>query len=118
MEMGDYSMAADALSTAMGTLVQIQPRVDGTFGLLVNGQVYADGLTAAALKEYVQQNTDSAYRQQQAELNKLVLEADIEREQASFKVQTLDSGKVLVYTEDGTEALHYRPRGADYGRQW
>jgi len=109
MEMGDYSMAADALSTAMGTLVQIQPRVDGTFGLLVNGQVYADGLTAAELEDYVRSTTDSAYRQQQAELNKLVLEADIEREQASFKVQTLDSGKVLVYTEDGTEVYIIDP---------
>jgi hypothetical protein len=109
MEMGDYSMAADALSTAMGTLVQIQPRVDGTFNLLANGQVYADGLTAAELKAYVQQTTNSAYRQQQAELNKLVLEADIEREQAGFKVQTLDSGKVLMYKEDGTEAYIIDP---------
>ena len=109
MEMGDYSMAADALSTAMGTPVQIQPRVDGRFDLLVNGQVYADGLTAAELEEYVQQNTDSAYRTQQAAIDEAMFKADIEREQARFKVQTLDSGKVLMYTEDGTEAYIIDP---------
>jgi hypothetical protein len=109
MEMGDYSMADDALSTAMGTLVQIQPRVDGKFNLLANGQVYADGLTAAELKEYVQQNTDSAYRTQQAAIDAAMLKAEIEREPASFKVQTLDSGKVLMYKEDGTETYIIDP---------
>jgi hypothetical protein len=107
MEMGDYSMAADALSTATGTPVQIQPRADGRFNLLANGQVFDEGLTAAELKAYVQQTTDSAYRQQQAELNKRVLEADIERrgkDADAINTMMLEVAK-LVQTGENAAAL-------------
>jgi tetratricopeptide (TPR) repeat protein len=141
MEMGDYSMAADALSTATGTPVQIQPRVDGTFDLLANGQVYADGLTAAELKAYVQQTTDSAYRTQQAAVAEAMLKADIEQsgknadsvrkiaEKAAELFQTgrnaealeklkqaglsveLTDSGIFIFSQDGTEAYIIDPAG-------
>jgi hypothetical protein len=53
MEMGDFSMAASAVSNATGASVQIQPRADGKFNLLVNGQVFDEGLTYPQVKTYV-----------------------------------------------------------------
>ena len=107
MEMGDFSMAAGALSTATGTPVQIQPRVGGTFNLLANGQVYADGLTAAELKAYVQQTTDSAYRTQQAAVNEAMFTADIERrgkDADAINTMMLEVAK-LVQTGENAAAL-------------
>ena len=99
MDMGDYSMAAGALSNATGAPIQIQPRADGTFNLLTNGQVYAEGLTAAELKAYVQQTTDEAYRAQRAAVADAMLAADIERgtarEQALLDVMTKAAELVL-----------------------
>lgn len=141
MDMGDYSMAAGALSDATGTPIQIQPRADGTFNLLANGQVYADGLTAAELKAYVQQTTDAAYRAQQAAVAEAMFKADTERgtarEQAVLDMMTkaaelqqtgqnaaalelirqegfkvqATDSGILVYKEDGTEVYIIDPAG-------
>ena len=107
MEMGDFSMAAGALSTATGTTVQIQPRVGGTFNLLANGQVYADGLTAAERKAYVRSTTDSAYRTQQAAVNEAMFTADIERrgkDADAINTMMLEVAK-LVQTGENAAAL-------------
>ena len=107
MGMGDFSMAASAVSNATGSPVQIQPRADGKFNLLVNGQVFEEGLTYIQLQDYVRTVTDAAYRSQQADLNKLVLEADIERrgkDADAINTMMLEVAK-LVQTGENAAAL-------------
>jgi tetratricopeptide (TPR) repeat protein len=107
MEMGDFSMAASAVSNATGASVQIQPRADGKFNLLVNGQVFDEGLTYAELKDYVRSTTDSAYRTQQAAIAEAMFKADIEQsgKNADSERKIVEKAAELFQTGQNAEAL-------------
>ena len=106
LDLGDYSMIGGVLSNMLGAPIQLQPRSDGTFNLLANGQPYAEGLTAAELKSYAQGMVSDTYRQQQSELQKKLLDAEIElyKEREKGRITALTEVAKLIQMGHNKEA--------------
>ncbi len=63
----DPRRLAAVWSDYAGTPIQIQPRTDGTYNILVNGRVSSQGVDAARLRDTARSTFDRAYLQQRVE---------------------------------------------------
>lgn len=64
LRVGDAAPVADAMYTASGNRMQLQPRSDGTFNVYLDGEVVNQGVTRQQIENSARSLFDTRYREQ------------------------------------------------------
>jgi hypothetical protein len=102
-----------------GVPVGIQPRSDGKYNIIVNGQRTKEGVSAADIADSARSAFDGSYRQQKAETAKTISiesfkkQLDAQTEVVKQNAQMIRESAVKMI-ERGTEAMKIRLNREDY----
>lgn len=93
----DPRRLAAVWSDYAGTPIQIQPRTDGTFNIVVNGKVAQQGVDRSSLVDTARSTFDRAYLQQRVETQSAI---NLERIKGQLRVDEATATAVLNAAKD------------------